>query len=58
VAQASKRSAASREAFVQAIADAKAAGETHEDIAAAAGLTRQRIAQILKALASALDDKD
>lgn len=44
----SKRSAAARIAFVRAIVAAKKAGETHQDIADAAGLTRQRIAQILR----------
>ena len=48
VERAAQKAAEARAELRQAIMLARASGETHADIARAAGLTRQRIAQIVK----------
>jgi DNA-directed RNA polymerase specialized sigma24 family protein len=48
VQRAARKSTAAREELRQAILLARASGETYADIAAAAGLTAQRIQQIAK----------
>jgi len=48
VGRAARKSVSAREELRQAILLARASGETFEDIAAAAGLSRQRIQQIVK----------
>ena len=49
VERASAKTAKARDELRVAITLARAAGETLEDIGSAAGLSRQRIAQILRA---------
>lgn len=48
VSRAAEKSVAAREELRQAIRLARASGETYDDIGAAAGLSRQRVYQIVK----------